>query len=107
MFFKQTHYYFGKLVLWVLKKRKKTAHAAEVRRRRSNSGGSGIELSTPSPILTALNNQKGRPIPVVKSLNNFSLCGQEISDHTAQLGDLPFLDLNSGKPVAETKEGTI
>jgi hypothetical protein len=91
MFFKQIHYYSGKLVLWLLKKRKKTAHAAEIRRRRSNSDNS----VTQSPIIQALNNNQGRTIPIVKSLNNFSLCGQEISHHTEQLGDLPPLDLNS------------
>lgn len=91
VFFKEIHYYSGKLVLWVLKKRKKAAHAAEVRRRRSNSGGSEKDMK-PSPILSALNSHQGRPIPVVNPLNNFSLCGRELPDHTIQL-DMPSLDL--------------
>lgn len=78
MFFKQVHYYSGKLVLWMLKNRKKTAHSIELHRRRSNSDSK----SAPSPILEALKSRQGCTIPIVRSMNNFSLCGHEISPET-------------------------
>lgn len=92
MFFKQVHYYSGKFVLWSLLRRKKAAHDAEFRRRRSNSSE-----FTESPIISAIKSYGNCTIPVVRSFDNFSLCGHELPlEATAKLDEIPpFLDLNS------------
>ena len=93
MFFKQVHYYSGKLVLWLLKKKKREAHSVEVQRRRSSSDSQPM----PSPVLAAINSQRGKGIPVVRSMDNFSLCGQEIVHNPLTCGSMPDLELEPAR----------